>query len=163
MLARAAGAADAGGGQERTRSRGRRRLTIGAAGAAVLAVAIAAVAGVRLLQPSPAPAPPLAVTAVAAAADPADGAGHCPAATITLRATVTTNGAPGTLTYEWLRPDGGAASTGRVALRRGDRTATVQLPLAYSGAAAVQGVAALHVLSPAGVYSRPLRVTYACP
>ena len=163
--ARAAGAADAGEGQDGTRPHRRGRLTIGAAAAGVLVVAIAAVAGVRLLQPSPAPipAPPLAVTAVTAAADPADGAGHCPAATITLRATVTTNGAAGTLTYEWLRPDGRPAATGRVALRRGDRSATVQLPLAYSGATAVQGVAALHVLTPAGVYSRPLRVTYACP
>jgi hypothetical protein len=152
------------GGQDATRSRRRRRLTIGVA-AGVVVAAIAVAAGVRLLSapPTPAPQPPLAVTAITAAVDPADGVGHCPAATVTVHATVTTNGAPGTITYQWLLPDGRASAEGRVTLRRGGRSAAVDLPVAYSGGAPAQGVAALHVLSPAGVYSRPVRVAYACP
>jgi serine/threonine-protein kinase len=160
--AETAGATESARGRDGTRPR--RRLTL-VAGGALVVVAIAAVAGVRLLLAPAAPAaePPLAVTAITAAADPADGVGHCPAATITVHATVMTNGAPGTVRYEWLRPDGTAAPAGSVALRRGDRSAAVDLPLAYSGRVPAQGVAALHVLSPAGVYSEPLRVSYDCP
>jgi len=157
-------AADPTGGRDAGRARRRRRVIAAAVGA-VLVSAVAAVAGVRVLQApvAPAPEPPLAVTAITAATDPAGGVGHCPAATITVHATVTTNGAPGTVTYEWLRPDGRSAAAGRLTLRRGERTATVDLPLAYSGAAPAQGVAALHVLSPASVYSQPFRISYACP
>jgi hypothetical protein len=125
-------------------------------------VAAVAVAGVLLVNAPQAP-PPIAVTAITAATDPSSGVGHCPAATVTVRATVTTNGAQGTISYEWLRPDGGPAAAGRVTLRQGQRAATVALPLVYSGSAPVQGVAALHVVSPDGVYSAPLRVDYVCP
>jgi serine/threonine-protein kinase len=153
-----AGAAPAG--PDVVRSRWRRWAALAALG--VAAVAGIAVAGALLLDPPPAP-PPIAVTAITAATDPSDGVGHCPAAAVTVRATVTTNGAQGTISYEWLRPDGGPAAAGRVTLRQGQRAATVALPLAYSGSAPAQGVAALHVTSPAGVYSAPLRVAYACP
>jgi tRNA A-37 threonylcarbamoyl transferase component Bud32 len=148
------------GGRKVVRWRWRRWTTIAALGAA--AVAAIAIAGALLLQAPPAQQP-IAVTAITAATDPSDGVGHCPAASVTVRATVTTNGAPGTIAYEWLRPDGGPVAPGRVTLRQGERAATVALPLAYSGRAPAQGVAALHVLSPAGVYSAPLRIVYACP
>jgi hypothetical protein len=138
----------------------RRWAALTALGAA--AVAAIAVAGARLLDVPPAPQP-ITVTAISATIDPPDGVGHCPAATVTVRATVTTNGAPGTIAYEWVRPDGGPTAAGRVTLREGQRAATVALPLAYSGRSPDQGVAALHVLSPAGVYSAPLRIDYACP
>jgi serine/threonine-protein kinase len=131
--------------------------------AAGLAVAAALVlVATRLVGPAPAP-PPLQVTSVAASEDPADGAGHCPQATFTLRATISTNGTGGTVRYEWLRPDGRTAPPGRVVMRAGERTATVSLPVAYDGSGPVQGVAALHLLSPASVYSPPLRVSYSCP
>jgi hypothetical protein len=103
------------------------------------------------------------VTAITAAVDPADGVGHCPAATVTVHATVATNGAPGTIAYQWLLPDGRRSAEGRVTLRGGGRSSTVDLSVAYSGTTAAQGVAALHVLSPAGVYSEPVRVAYVCP
>jgi hypothetical protein len=158
----AAPAPDAGG---REAPRSRRRLIVAGLAAGAIVAMVAAVAGVRLLlQPAPAPAPPpLAVTGITASTEPAGGVGHCPAATVTVRVTVTTNGAPGTITYTWLRPDGAAPATGRVVLRGGQRSASVDLPLTYSGSAPAQGVAALHVLSPAGVYSEPLRIGYACP
>jgi len=104
------------------------------------------------------------VTGVQTCALPiSDGVGHCPAATVTVHATVTTNGSPGTIAYEWLLPDGRASAQGRVTLRQGERSATVNLPVAYSGRTPALGVAALHVVSPAGVYSEPLRLGYACP
>jgi serine/threonine-protein kinase len=158
----AAAPADDAGGREAPRSR--RRLVLAGLGAGVIMAAVVAIAGARLLQPAPVPASrPLAVTGITASTDPAAGIGHCPAATVRVHATVTTNGAPGTITYTWLRPDGSPAATGRAVLRGGQRSASMDLPLAYSGSAPAQGVAALHVLSPAGVYSEPLRIGYACP
>ena len=153
-------AAATAGGPDVARSRWRRRAAIAAAG--VVAVVAIAMGGARLLS-APAAAPPLAITAITAAADPPDGVGHCPAATVTVRATVTTNGVPGTISYEWVRPDGGPAAAGQVTLRQGQRATTVVLPLAFAGRAPAQGVAALHVLSPDGVYSAPLRIGYVCP
>jgi Protein kinase domain len=130
----------------------------------VAATAVVIIAG---LVRSPAPAPPaLQVTAVTAAEDPPNGVAHCAAAaiaTLTLRATVFTNGAAGTLAYQWLRPDGRPDPPARVVMRAGRRSATVTLSLGYSGNAAVQGVGALHVLAPASVYSEPLRISYSCP
>jgi hypothetical protein len=76
---------------------------------------------------------------------------------------VTTNGSAGTIAYEWLLPDGQPSARGRVTLRQGERSATMDAPVAYSGRVPAQGVAALHVVSPAGVYSAPLRIVYACP
>jgi hypothetical protein len=131
--------------------------------AAALLVAGAFVAVTRLSQRPPVAAAPIAVTRVTAAAEPPDGTGHCPSATVTLRATVTTNGSPGTITYEWLRLDGTRSPTGQVHVASGVRSATITLPVDYSGSAPAQGVAALHVLSPAGVYSQPLRIGYSCP
>jgi serine/threonine-protein kinase len=147
-------------GRSVVRSRWRRWAAVAALGAA--AVAGIAVAGALLLDVPPAP-PPIAVTAITATTDPSSGIGHCPAATVTVRATVTTNGAPGTISYEWLRPDGGPAAGGRVTLRQGQRATTVAIPLAFTGGASAQGVAALHVVSPDGVYSAPLRIGYVCP
>jgi hypothetical protein len=120
-----------------------------------------AVAG--LARPPPAGPASLAVTGVTAASDPVDGAGHCPGASVTLRATVATNGMPGTITYEWLRSGGPPSGGGRLAVRGGQRSATVTTGVAYDGSVPAQGVAALHVLSPASVYSPPLRLSYTCP
>jgi tRNA A-37 threonylcarbamoyl transferase component Bud32 len=159
------GAAPAAPTGDRAAAPARRRLVAAGLAAGAIVAAVAIVAGVRLATAPPAqpPPPPLAVTGIAAAAAPDGGAGRCPAATITVRATVTTNGSPGTIAYRWLRPDGGPPATGRVVLRRGQRSAIVELPLTYSGSVPAQGVAALHVLSPAAVYSEPLTITYACP
>jgi hypothetical protein len=129
--------------------------------AGVLVGTVAVVAAVRLREPA-AP-PPLAVTAITAAVEPAGGSGHCPNALFTMRATITTNGAPGTITYQWIRPDGSLVAPNRVVVRGGDRAATVTLTQQYSGTTPAQGVAALHVISPVSVYSEPLRVAYECP
>jgi hypothetical protein len=82
---------------------------------------------------------------------------------VTLRATLTTNGVPGTIRYEWLRPDGRRAGSGQVAVRGGQRSVTVTLAVDYEGNAPAQGADALHVTAPASVYSEPLMVGYACP
>jgi len=154
--------ASAGARERRTR-RGRRWLVPGLAAGAVLLVAVVAGSAARLLASPPAPAPPLAVTAITTEVDPAGGVGHCPRATVTVRATIATNGAPGTVTYQWVRPDGSSSTAVRSAVRRGERGPTATLAVDYSGATAAGGVAALHVLSPADVYSAPVRVGYACP
>jgi hypothetical protein len=150
----------AGGAREPARRPPRWRLPLAVIVAAVLvAVAVVGFLG-RSAPPGP---PPLAVTGVTASTDPPDGAGRCPHAAVTLRATVATNGAPGTISYEWLRPDGRTAGAGRVVLRAGERSATVSLAVSYDGGTAAQGVAALHVVSPVDAYSAPLRVSYSCP
>ncbi len=159
--ARAAGA-PAQGATHPASPRRRRRAVLALAAVAVL-LAAAVVAVTRLTQGPPAPAAPLAVTAITAAAEPADGTGHCPSATVRVRATVSTNGSAGTIEYAWVRPDGAPSRTGQVRVEPGVRSATVTLAVDYSGSRAAQGVAALHVLSPAEVYSQPLRISYSCP
>jgi hypothetical protein len=138
------------------------RAPVALALAGVLAGTAVVVAAGLARAPAPPPAP-LQVTAVAASEDPVDGAGHCPHATVTLRATVSTSGGPGTVTYEWLRPDGLASSPGHAVVQGGQRSVTVTLAVDYGGSSPAQGVAALHVLSPASVYSEPLQVSYRCP
>jgi len=105
----------------------------------------------------------LAVTAITAGVDPVGGAVHCPQATVTLRATLATNGAPGTISYEWVRPDGRRTGGGQVGgpgrPARGDGHPGRRLRRQRAGAR----VGALHVISPASVYSEPLAVTYTCP
>jgi eukaryotic-like serine/threonine-protein kinase len=147
------------GSREPTAGRWRLPVALGLAGLLVAAGVLIAAARFR----EPAPGVPLAVTAISAGEDPANGALHCPHATVTLRATLATNGAAGTISYEWLRPDGQRAAPSRVAVRGGERTTTVTLAVDYDGSVASRGVAALHVVSPASVYSEPLPVSYSCP
>lgn len=148
-----------GGGEPTS---GRWRLPVALALAGLLAAGAVLVAAGRFREPAPA-GPPLAVTAITASEDPAGGAVHCPHGTVTVRVTLATNGAPGTISYEWLRPDGQRVAPGRVVVRGGERAATVTLAVDYDGSAAAQGVAALHVVTPASVYSEPVRVSYSCP
>jgi len=77
--------------------------------------------------------------------------------------TVATNGSGGTIAYQWLRPDGRPGGSGRMSLAEGQRRATVTATFDYDGAGPATGVAALHVVSPASVYSQPVRVAYLCP
>jgi hypothetical protein len=144
------------------RAGGRRWLVPALAAAGIGLVAVAGLAAGWALR-GPAPAAPLAVTAITTSVDPAGGAVRCPRATVTLRATVATNGAGGTLTYQWLRPDGGPASTSTVALHAGQRAATVSLAVDYTGSTPSRGVAAVRVIAPDRVYSEPVTVSYACP
>lgn len=127
-----------------------------------IAAAMAVVLVARAVEAPPA-TPPLAVTAITAAVEPIGGQVHCPHATVTLRATLATNGVPGTIRYEWLRPDGQPGETGRVTVRGGQHSTTVRLAVDYDGSKTAGGVGALHVVSPASVYSEPLHVTYSCP
>lgn len=157
------GDAPTGGVPDAAARRPRWRAVLALTAVAALFATTAVVAVTRLTQAPSVAAAPLAVTAITAAAQPADGTGHCPGATVTVRATVSTNGSAGTITYEWLRPDGTLTPTGRVRVEPGVRSATITLAVDYSGIAPAQGVAALHVLSPAGVYSQPLRIAYSCP
>jgi Protein kinase domain len=128
-----------------------------------IAASVAVVLAARTVEQPSEAARPLAVTAITAAVDPVGGVVHCPRATVTLRATLATNGESGAIRYEWLRPDGQPDEGGRVTVHAGQRSATVRLAVDYDGSRAATGVGALHVVSPASVYSQPLLVTYACP
>jgi hypothetical protein len=145
-----------------TPRRGRARWVWGGLGAAaaVLLLGLTLPGLLGLLAAAP---PPLAVTSVKAAVAPADGVGHCPHATMSFRGTISTNGGAGTVTYQWLRPDGQLGAAGRASLPRGRHETTVTLTYDYNGSGPASGVAALHVLGPADVYSPPVRVAYACP
>jgi serine/threonine-protein kinase len=142
------------------RRRGRLRGAILAA-ACLLTGAGLAVAASRVLLPAPSP-PPLLVTSVTAAAEPAGQDRTCPVAAARLSGVVDTDGPGGSVTYQWLRPDGGAAPPQQVTVQAGHRRTTVTLTVSAGGAGAAGGVAALHVLSPASVYSQPVRVSFAC-
>ncbi|HXM54178.1 MAG TPA: hypothetical protein VOB72_02225, partial [Candidatus Dormibacteraeota bacterium] len=140
------------------------RVPVALAATAAVAATAVLVLGARSRQPAAAaPAPVVSVTAISAVADPTGGTVHCPGGSVTLRATLATNGAAGTIRYEWLRPDGQRAGAGQVAVRAGQRSATIAQEFPFAGSAPAQGVAALHVLSPFDAYSEPVRITYACP
>jgi hypothetical protein len=150
------------GGGALTPTRRRARWVWGGLGAAA-AVLLLGLTLPRLVG-LPAAAPQsLAVTSVKAAVAPADGVGHCPHATLTFRGTISTNGGAGTVTYQWLRPDGQLGAAGRARLAAGRRETTVTLSYDYDGSSPASGVAALHVTGPVDVYSPPVKVAYVCP
>jgi serine/threonine-protein kinase len=130
--------------------------------AAVGLVGLGAWAAAKLMPAAP-PPEGLRIDAVAIATDPADGTGHCPHAVTTVRATITTNGGPGRIDYEWLRPDGTVTPGASTAPRPGSRRLTVTTSVVSDGTTPAAGVVALHVVGPADVYSRPARITYSCP
>jgi len=106
---------------------------------------------------------PVAVTGLSLAVSSA-AVGQCPTATFRFDGRVATNGGGGPIVYEWLRPDGGR--TGRMIARMRAHADAVALFLdfTYQGRPArpVVGTAALHVVSPADVYSPPVTVTFQC-
>ncbi len=141
----------------------------GAAPTALAALTIAAMGLAAFLlgtrSVTPAQPIPIAVTGVALAVEPADTVGHCPMAEFRFGGRIVTNGAEGTVAYQWIRPDGQLSPTSKLHLRPRTRAAAVSLQFVYDGTppAPVSGSTVLHVLSPSDVYSRPISVTFACP
>ncbi|MFJ1706039.1 hypothetical protein [Kitasatospora sp. NPDC088346] len=134
------------------RGRGARRRLRPAALAAALA---AAVLGGLLWQRTH---PPLAVTGVAVRSD-AGGPG-CDR-TVTVSATLLTDGGAGTVEYRWLRSDGGVSGPLRQTVERGVRQTEVTLRWSFDGPGTVTATAELEVLSPGRVRSATT-FTYAC-
>jgi predicted Ser/Thr protein kinase len=141
--------------------RGTALLAVGLVALAVLVLATALI--VRGRQPAAPPATRLQVSSVSAAVEPASGAGHCPETDFTFRGTVATNGGAGTITYQWLQPDGQTSAAQSIAVGAGVHRASVTLLFKFSGSGSAHGLAVMHVTSPIDAYSPPVNVTYTCP
>lgn len=89
--------------------------------------------------------------------------GHCPSATFHFTAEIPTNGAAGSLTFEWLRPDGGKQPQTVDQVPSGTTADTPTLQFTFQGQAGTAGDTVLHVISPVDTRSAPVHVTYTCP
>ena len=147
-------------GRPKTRAVNARSLYVAAA--AVLVLVAAAVA---LLMQTRGPAQPttpsLAVTAVAVSVTPTFG--HCPSATYTFSATISTNGGAGNVVYQWYEPDGSTSAPTTVAVASAVSTATAKLQFTFNGSAPATASAFLQVLQPNAMTSSPAPIQYACP
>ena len=141
---------------------GSRRRLVAAVGGLLLAGA-----GVALgyaLHPQPTPparatvAPPTLSGVVASG--PA-GALHCPSALLHVVGTITVTAAT-TVRYQWRLPDGTFTAV-QTLTAAGPGPVTATLSYTLSGHGQQTGVATLHVLTPADVYSNPVAVAYRCP
>ena len=126
----------------------------------VLAVAGAAVAGWTLLDPL-AGSERLDVRAVELDVEPGP-TGTCPRAAFTFVATVRTNGAAGTLTVSWTRPDGETLPSRSVSLPEGQRDLRTELAYTFRGREPLTGRAVVHI-GGADEGSASQTVDYACP
>jgi transcriptional regulator with XRE-family HTH domain len=154
----AAGAAD--GGRER---RAGRALPFELAGA-TLAV-VAAVAGAILLLrtgQTGSGGEPLQVTGVRVEVEEGS-VQHCPAATFTFRGAVEVGPGAGTLTYQWVRPDGSTGPSTAFPVPPNTREVDLTLRVRYEGSQPATGAATLDVTGPSRVTSTPVTVEYACP
>ncbi|HYZ00469.1 MAG TPA: hypothetical protein VFA92_03155, partial [Candidatus Binatia bacterium] len=89
--------------------------------------------------------------------------GHCPSTTFKFDGTITTNGAGGTVQYQWTRPDGTQTTPTSVQLQPGSTSSHVSLDFPYTQKQSAQGQARLRVLSPGNQTSAPANVVYSCP
>lgn len=120
---------------------GRRRPRRGGLLAALLTVAVAIAVAYLLSRPDP-----LRVTgaSVAPAVDPG---GSCDV-TVDVVGTVTTDGRPGALTYQWLRSDGQASQELSQSVADGATSTQVHLMWTFSGSGTYPATATLRVLRP---------------
>jgi hypothetical protein len=106
---------------------------------------------------------PLQVSSVSATVVPTGGVGHCPQADFTFRGSVKIKAGTGTLTFQWLQPNGESSSLQTLVVQGGTRQATVTLNFSISGNGITRGAAVLHLISPIDVHSAPVNVSYVCP
>ena len=78
-------------------------------------------------------------------------------------ASVSTNGAAGTLTYQWTRPDATKGEVSSVRLPSGQRTLSTSLEFTFTGQGSAGGVATFQVLGPNPLSASGPAVTYMCP
>ena len=109
---------------------------------------------------APSPSAPFAVTSLRALGPVS--ALRCPTATLRVVASIGLTSAGGTLHYAWLLPDGSSTSPQELPVPAGQTSASITLTYSLSGSGSMTGFAALHVLSPSDVYSRPVPVRYLC-
>ncbi len=78
-----------------------------------------------------------------------------------LVATVTTNGNPGTLRYQWERGDGQHSAILRQTMSRGQGSANLRLSWKFEGPGTYNALATIHLLQPAPL-AATVRFTYRC-
>jgi hypothetical protein len=137
----------------------RRRSRWPIAVAAAVAVVALGLAAWRLWPESTPDA--LAVESVQPALDPADGAGSCPSAQYTVRASVTTNGGPGTLEFSWELPDE-RTSAGSVDVAQGQERVELSLDFQLTGSTPRSGAPVLVITAPAEQRVEAPPVAYTC-
>lgn len=121
--------------------------------------------------PPPPPPPPLAVVGAAITVSPAGGQLGCGDGRASYRAQVTTNGAAGTLAYQWVYPDGSLGPASQLPLSKGQKAVALSLQFTFSGSGHGGGTASLQVRPVPGAgqaFVAPLRseappVIYRCP
>jgi hypothetical protein len=83
--------------------------------------------------------------------------------TVTLTATIVTNGKGGTITYKWIRTPGGTQpSPSTITVAGGEDTVQVSLDWRFTGKGTTQASAELEVLSPNSAVSSVSGLTYSC-
>ncbi|WP_412539183.1 hypothetical protein R8Z50_25480 [Longispora sp. K20-0274] len=102
---------------------------------------------------------PLKVTAAAVA--PASPPGTACDVTVDVVGTVTTNGRPGTITYQWLRSDGEATQELSQSVSSGTKSVPLHLHWKFSGKGEYQAKATLKILGPTPTEAAG-EFTYSC-
>jgi hypothetical protein len=132
-----------------------------AAFVAATAVATSAVVWDRHSSGHPQPRE-LEVRTVGVEVDPTSGIGRCPRARFVFSGVLLTNGSPGVVRLQWMRPDGGTTAARSVRVSDGQTEVRAELTFSVRGSKPLAGEAELRVLSPEDV-SAKAAVRYTCP
>lgn len=89
--------------------------------------------------------------------------GHCPTSSYNFTGRVSSNGAGGRITYQWIKPDGTTTNTAAANIQGGQKVWTARLLFTFQGHGQATGDAILRVISPTEIKSAPARVQYLCP
>lgn len=139
--------------------RPRRRFVAAGIGALVVAAGLAALASAAYFSRPP---EPLALGRITSTVAPAHGRGQCPSAQFEFTARLQTNGQPGDVRLQWLRPD--RRLTDPVTLRAGESQRTLNAVLRFdvTGTRPLEGPAVLRVLAPERREVTTNPISYAC-
>ncbi|MEV7004237.1 hypothetical protein AB0N62_42410 [Streptomyces sp. NPDC093982] len=103
--------------------------------------------------------PPIAVESVTTSTEPARPG--CDS-TVDVVAVITTNGAPGIVTYRWTRSDGTKSALQEEKLAKGQRQARLHLLWSFRGRGTHAAKAQLHITTPEK-HAATAQFTYSCP
>jgi hypothetical protein len=106
--------------------------------------------------------PELRISSVRVRVEPSSGVTTCPLGTFMFTAVLVTNGSPGDLRIQWIRPDGVTTATMSVRVADGQRRIKAKLPFSVRGPTALTGTAQVRVLSPQSL-SAGRSARYECP
>ena len=89
--------------------------------------------------------------------------GHCPTFQFNFTGRVSSNGAGGPITYQWIKPDGTTTNATSANLPSGEKEWIARLQFTFQGQGQATGDTVLRVISPTDIKSLPAHVTYQCP